>query len=68
METSYNFANWYGVQEIYDPKSVIGVEEKCAKIEEITSESIMKVAKKFFTPKNLRISLIGDIQKEEVKI
>lgn len=67
-ETSDEFAAWYGYQELLNPKEVLSLTDKCKIIEGITEKNIKEVARKYFTPQNWYLALIGNFEEKELKI
>lgn len=65
FEDSSNLADWYGRKLLLQNK-VVSLEEYIVKMEKVTAEDIMKVAKEIFREKNLCIAAIGQIEKPEL--
>lgn len=68
IETSEDFANWYGEQAILSPKKILDIEDKCRIMREISSGDIQRVAQKYFVPRNWYLSLIGKVKEEAIRV
>lgn len=61
IETSYDWAYWYGEQGIYDPKHIKGIEEKLRSNRRVNAGDIIQVAQSYFRPSQLCTVLLGDV-------
>ncbi|MFC1663839.1 M16 family metallopeptidase [Patescibacteria group bacterium] len=67
LESSDNLASFYGFQEVLE-REILTPKEIFKKIDEISKDDIMKVAKDIFQPQKLNLALIGPIKnKEKIK-
>lgn len=66
LETSDQFASFFGLQGILG-KKILTPEEELREIAKITSDDILKVAKEVFCPERLNLALIGP-KKDDKKI
>ena len=66
MENSSAEASWYAGQSLF-LKQIETPEEKLQKIDQVTKEQIKNLAKKVFNMKKMRISIIGDLEKNNVR-
>ncbi len=64
LETSNAWANFLATQEILK-KEIILPEQKCAMIDKVTSEDVMKTAQEIFQPEKLNLALIGPFKKNK---
>ncbi|PIR03658.1 MAG: hypothetical protein COV59_05740 [Candidatus Magasanikbacteria bacterium CG11_big_fil_rev_8_21_14_0_20_39_34] len=64
LEDSASQANWYAKQFMFG--SIDTPEMYLKKIEKVTNEQIMKVAQQTFKDTQMRVSIIGDVKKEDV--
>ncbi|MDP3093194.1 MAG: pitrilysin family protein [bacterium] len=64
LETSDDFASFYGLQEILGGE-VLSPDQKWQKIAKITPDDILKVAREFFQPQKLNLALIGPCKDKE---
>lgn len=58
-ETGQDYIQWYGLQELLNPKNVLSVEEKISLYKKISVDEIKNVATKYFARNNILISAIG---------
>lgn len=65
-ETSDEFTSWYGYQELLNPKEVLSLEDKCRIIRRVTNKEIKRISRRYFTPQNWYLSLIGKVKEKEV--
>jgi len=66
LEDSSAQANYYASEALFS-KNMEDPEERLEKIEKITNEDIIKVAKEVFKWNQMRISIIGNVDKKDVK-
>ncbi|MBZ9572332.1 insulinase family protein [Patescibacteria group bacterium] len=64
LETSDAWASYLGGQEILRRK-ILTPEKECAKIDKISQNDILKVAKEIFQPQKLNLALIGPFKEKE---
>ncbi|MFH1129137.1 MAG: pitrilysin family protein [Patescibacteria group bacterium] len=64
MESSDDWASFYGDQELFENK-ILTLEEKLAKIEAVTAEDVQRVAKDIFKPEKLNLALIGPFKNKK---
>ena len=67
MEDSQNVANYFGSKKLLE-QSMETPEEIIRKIEKVTLEEVVAVAKDLFQPANLNFALIGPFHQEEFSI
>lgn len=65
LETPDAVASLYSSQQITE-KQIMTPEEISKRIDEVTAEDIQRVARKYFIPKNLSLTIKGALDKEEV--
>ena len=63
LETSDQFAGFFGLQGILE-KKILTPEEEWREIAKITSDDILKVAREIFRPEKLNLALIGPVGDE----
>lgn len=66
LEDSSNQAEWYAQQALFK-KKIETPEEYLTKIDKVTKEDILRVSKQIFKPNALRVTIIGDAKKEDIK-
>lgn len=66
LEDSSSVANWYARQALF-AKKIVTPDEKLAKVDSITAEQVQHVAKNIFRWNKVRIAIIGDVDKDNVK-
>jgi len=66
LETSDDFASFFGFQEILRQK-ILTPEQEWQEIAKVTQDDILKVAREVFKPERLNLALIGP-HKEKEKI
>ncbi len=66
MEDSSVQANYYGKVALFEPEGIKTPEEKLQKIEKVTAEQIKKLAKQIYKDNELRVAIIGDVEREDV--
>lgn len=64
LETSNDWANYYGFQELYHERAM-APEEVIAYREAVTAEQVQSVARDIFTPERLTIAIVGDVKDEK---
>ncbi|MBT3817516.1 MAG: insulinase family protein [Candidatus Magasanikbacteria bacterium] len=67
QEDSSFWANWYAKEALF-AKKIQTPEEYIQKLEAVTQEDIVKVAKQIFKPKQMRVAIIGDVDKKDIII
>lgn len=66
LEDSSAQANWYATQSLfYDTIKI--PEERLKEIEKVTNDDIMRVAKKIFDWNKIRVAIIGNVEKGDVR-
>ena len=63
LETSNDWADYYGFQELYHEKAMTP-EEVVAKREAVTAEEVRSLAREVFTAERLTIAVVGDVEDE----
>ena len=58
-ETGQDYIEWYGLQELLNPKSVLSIEDKISLYKKISVNEVKNVATKYFASNNIFISAIG---------
>ncbi|KKT04163.1 MAG: Peptidase M16 domain protein [Candidatus Magasanikbacteria bacterium GW2011_GWD2_43_18] len=66
LEDSSTVASWYAKQALFADE-ILTPEEKLAKVDMVTAEQIQNVAKNVFDWKKVRIAIIGDVEKTDVR-
>lgn len=66
MENSSTQANWYAHQALF-AKKIRTPEEKLQEMEKVTNEQIQKLAKHAYDMDKMRVAIIGDVEKGNVK-
>lgn len=63
LETPDALANWYASQQITE-KKIMTVEEMLKKIDQVTAEDIQRLARQYFTSKNLCLTIRGPLEEK----
>ena len=63
MEDSMNIASFFGTKKILQNK-ILTPQEIIEKIEAVTTEEIVELAKEIFIPKNLNYAMIGPFEEK----
>lgn len=58
-QTGQDYIQWYGLQELLNPKKVLSIEDKISLYKKISVDEIKDVAVKYFASNNIFISAIG---------
>lgn len=66
MEDSSEQADWYAREALFE-STIHTPEERLQQIDEVTSEDVKRIAKKIFVPDNMRVAIIGDVKKDQIK-
>ncbi|MBT3538818.1 insulinase family protein [Candidatus Parcubacteria bacterium] len=66
LEDSGAQASWYARQVMFVPK-IKTPEQRLAEIDNVTNEDIKRVAKQIFKWDKMRVAVIGNVKKEDVK-
>ena len=66
IELPEDQAEWYGMQEIFQPK-ILSPKEVLNKIDKVTNKDIMRVSEKLFTADRLNLALIGPFKEKDKK-
>jgi len=64
LETSDSWASYLGIQEILR-KEILMPEEESKRIDEVSQDDILKVAREIFQPEKLNLALIGPFKEKE---
>jgi len=64
MEDSFNIASFFGTKQILEGK-IEKPEELIARIDKVTEEEVVTLAKEIFTPAKLNFALIGPFEKKD---
>lgn len=64
LETSNDWADYYGFQELYREK-LLPPEEVIAKREAVTAEEVRNIAREVFRPEGLTIAVVGPVEDEQ---
>jgi len=64
MEDSFNIASFFGTKQILEGK-IEKPEELITKIDKVTEEEVVTLAKEIFTPSKLNFALIGPFEKKD---
>ena len=67
MEASDEQASFYGMQELLK-NDITSIEDVFKKIDNVSSESIIEVAKDIFKNEKLNMALIGPFKNKEIKL
>jgi predicted Zn-dependent peptidase len=67
LESSDEFAFFYGLQYLYYKKT-FSLDELYKKIDAVTPQMIMNLAKELFQPKNLNLAILGPYQKKKDEV
>jgi predicted Zn-dependent peptidase len=63
LETSDSWANYWGSREILR-REMLSPKQECEKIDKVTQDDILKVAKEIFVPSKLNLALIGPFKEK----
>lgn len=66
LEDSSTQANWYAKGALFYDR-IKTPEEVLAEIDAVTNEDIQMVAKKVFRPEEMRVAIIGDVNRDDIK-
>ncbi len=66
LENSSVVANWFATQSLFFDKMQTP-EEKLKRIEKVTREDVQRIAKNVFNFNKMRVGIIGDVNKEDIK-
>ncbi|EKE07377.1 MAG: peptidase M16 protein, partial [uncultured bacterium] len=66
LEDSSAQANYYASEALFS-KNMEDPEERLQKIEKITNEDIIKVAREVFKWNQMRVAIIGNVEKKDIK-
>lgn len=67
MEDSFNVASFYGNKKLLEEK-VESPEEIVKKIESVTKDEVIALAKQIFIPQKLNVAIIGPFKNNEIKV
>ncbi len=67
MEDSSFQATWYSREALF-AKKITTPEEKLKEINKVTNEQIQSIAKKIFSMDKMRVAIIGDVNKGDVRL
>lgn len=67
LETGQDYIDWYGLDELLNPKNVLSIEEKISQYEKTSNEEIRRVASKYFSMDKVLIGAIGNIDELTLK-
>lgn len=65
-ETGQNYIEWYGLQELLNPKHVLSIEEKINIYKNISWEVVREFASTYFTPENTFIAAVGTANENQL--
>ncbi|MCX7881378.1 MAG: insulinase family protein [Patescibacteria group bacterium] len=65
LEDSYNIASFFGIKKLLQ-KEIKTPQEEIEKLEEVTIEEIISLAKEIFVPQKLNFALIGPFDKNSI--
>ncbi len=65
LETSNDWADFYGFQEVYHDE-ILSPEELSSKRESVTAEEVRALANAIFRPEGLTIAMVGPVEDEKV--
>jgi len=68
IETSWDYANWYALDELYWPDKVESPEQRIKRINRVKLEEVESVAKKYLKEDSWNLAVLGNVQKSEVKV
>lgn len=67
LETSSEFAHWYGIQELMVPNQVLHQKEKIGIYNKIKREDIVSMAQKYFTKDNIYVGILGELKQKDIE-
>ena len=67
MEDSFNVASFYGNKKLLEEK-VESPEQIVRRIEAVTKDEVISLAKQIFVPQKLNVAIIGPFEEREIKI
>jgi predicted Zn-dependent peptidase len=67
-ETSQDYYEWYGVNELHWPERSESVEKRIEKVKKVTVDDVLRVANKYIRNDNWNIGAIGDVDEKDLKI
>lgn len=65
LETSDDYADFYGFQALYSTEPIRTPEEVIKRLHAVTAEDIQAMAREYFTTENIHLAVIGPKQNEE---
>lgn len=68
VETSYDYADWYAVDELHWPNTADSPEIRVEKFKSATKREVESAARKYITKENWHLAVVGDIKEEDIKI
>lgn len=66
-ETGQDYIQWYGLQELLNPKHVLSIEEKINVYKNISWEAVRKVASTYFILENTFIAAVGTADEDQLR-
>ncbi|MBI2049597.1 insulinase family protein [Candidatus Roizmanbacteria bacterium] len=66
-ETGKDYIEFYGLQELLNPKNVLSIENKINLYKNVSAEEVREVASKYFTPENTFIAAIGTANENQLE-
>lgn len=64
LESSDALVSFYGIRELLEHK-ILTIEQVFAKIDDVTTQDVQKLANEIFQPEKLNLALIGPFRKKE---
>lgn len=65
LEDSSTQANWYGREAIFDDR-IRTPEDKLAEVNAVTRDDVQRIAQKIFRINDMRVAVIGEVEKEKI--
>ncbi len=66
MEDSSSQANWYAREALFMDR-IETPDERLARIDRVTGDEVIEMAKRVYKPNLMRVAIIGDVKKESVR-
>lgn len=68
IETSWDYVNWYAVDELHWPGKNKSPEETITQIKKVTKSQVEEIGKKYLTADNWHLAVVGDVKEKEIKV
>jgi predicted Zn-dependent peptidase len=66
IERGQDYVEWYGFQELLNPKNILSIEDQIKIYEKITIEEVKQIASDYLAPQNILIGVLGKCDKSKL--